>query len=80
LASNAETKAELAQNKVEGLEETVSNLSGVVVTANEKADEALAGVEVANGKVSELTAKMGDIETALDKIIEIQEELIGGDA
>ena len=50
------------------------------VTAQRKADDALAGVEVANGKAIELTAQMGNIETALDTIIAIQNELIGGDA
>ena len=49
------------------------------LTAQQTADEALAGVEVANAKTSELTAQMGDIETALDSIIEIQNALIGGD-
>jgi hypothetical protein len=51
----------------------------VIPGISDKATEALAGAEIANTKVAELVAQMGDIETALDTIIAIQNELIGGD-
>jgi hypothetical protein len=76
----AESEANTAKQYATDAQEAAQTAQSDAVTAQRKADDALAGVEVANGKTSELTAQMGDIETALDKIIAIQNELIGGDA
>lgn len=72
-------KVDTAQQWAEEAQNTANTAQGDAITAQRKADDALDGVEIANAKTSELTAQMGDIETALDGIISIQNALIGGD-
>lgn len=43
-------------------------------------DKKLADVDTIKTTINELQATTGDIETAIDRIIEIQNELIGGDS